>query len=337
MIYLDNAATTKPIWHRSTELFFNSNMPYAIQEKEYLQHSEQIIKNFLGVKSGKVLYFRCATEAIEWLASKMKYVGCSKYEHDSVYNVANVKSIQYLRSNKSLYCVQLVNQITGDVQRSIAWDELDKWWFNGSDLTAAIGHIEMPKNIESTFDAVWFSGHKFHTEKNIGVMWISDKLSETLGASDDPTNQYGLVHGTVDVDGAIMIAKALEWLTTNQYWFFNHFNELYKTLTDTLTEYNIDAEYICNNLITKSKAINAVRLYGIDADSLATYLASKNIYIGVGHSACSDTSDYRVLNAFGYTDKTAKEVIRISFSFENTELDIHKLVEEIKNYKEKYV
>ena len=334
MIYLDNAATTKPIWHRSTELFFNSNMPYAIQEKEYLQHSEQIIKNFLGVKSGKVLYFRCATEAIEWLASQMGYVNCSQYEHDSVYNV---KSQHYITSDKSLSCMQLVSQITGDVQHSIIWDNLDRWWFNGSDFTAAIGHIKMPNNIESTFDAVWFSGHKFHTEKNIGVMWISDKLSETLGASDDSTNQYGLVHGTVDVDGAIMIAKALEWLTINQHWFFNHFNELYKTLTNTLTEYNIDAEYICNNLITKSKAINAVRIYDVDADSLATYLASKDIYIGVGHSACSDASDYRVLNAFGYADKTAKEVIRVSFSFENTVLDVKKLVEEIKNYKEKYV
>ena len=333
MIYLDNAATTKPIWHRSTELFFNSNMPYAIQEKKYLQHSEQIIKNFLGVKSGKILYFRCATEAIEWLASKMQYVECSQYEHDSVYNV---RHSQRIINDQFLYCMQLVNQITGDIQYSAIWDALNRWWFNGSDLTAAIGHIEMPKNIESTFDAVWFSGHKFHTEKNIGVMWISDKLFQALGDSDDPTNQYGLVRGTIDIDGVVMVAKALEWLTTNQYLFFNQFDELYKALSDALIKYNIEYDYICNNLITKSRAINAVRLYGIDADSLATYLSSKDIYIGVGHSACSDAKDYRVLNAFGCIGGAEEEVIRVSFSFENTVLDVKKLVEEIKNYKEKY-
>mgnify|MGYP003308038009 CR=1 FL=1 len=46
-------------------------------------------------------------------------------------------------------------------------------------------------------------------------MWISDKLCEYLGATKDYRNQHNLVHGTVDVAGALMLADAMEWVDGN--------------------------------------------------------------------------------------------------------------------------
>lgn len=335
MIYLDNASTTRPIFKRSSVPFFNLNMPYANLEKDSFTKAQETIKDFLNVKSGLILCFKNATEAISWLASKMRYVYGSAYEHESVWNTfTNYRIV----STMSLSCHQLVNQITGDVDNEILPTEYHtRFGFEGSDFTAAIGHVEIPQNIENLYDAVWFSGHKFYTEKNIGIMWISDRLANNLNASKDIRNQYGLVHGTVDVAGCVMIARALDWIKRNQSAHLQQYNELSTELSHALSEYNIDHEYICKNQTTRSKAINALRLYGINADVLSEYLSNNHIYIGVGHSACAEINNYRVLNAFGCSNETAKEVIRISFSFENTKLDVHTLAEYIKNFKEKYL
>lgn len=335
MIYLDNASTTRPIFKRSSVPFFNLNMPYANLEKDSFMKAQETIKDFLNVKSGLILCFKNATEAISWLASKMKYVYGNAYEHESVWNTfTNYRIV----STMSLSCHQLVNQITGDVDNEILPTEHHtRFGFEGSDFTAAIGHVEIPQNIENLYDAVWFSGHKFYTEKNIGIMWISDRLANELQASQDIRNQYGLIHGTVDVAGCIMVAKTLDWIKRNQNMHLQTYNRLYKELSNALSECNIEYKYICRDVKTKSKAINAIRLFGFNADSLMEYLANNHIYIGVGHSACAELDDYRVLHAFGCSSDAAKETIRVSFSFENTELDVHTLAEYIKNFKEKYL
>lgn len=347
MIFLDNAATTKPKFFRSTHEYFwmNSNTPYTRTEEQLvLKYEKEKIKSCLGVKSGYVLFFRCATEAIEWLTNKfcVDEVWCSPYEHDSVYNVSEVlnNKSKYNIQEYNLYCHQLVNQITGDI-----WDikqaketfVTKSNQFFGVDLTAAIGHTFLPANLEKYCDALWFSSHKFYGEKNMGAMWISDRLGEYLGASKDPKNQYNLVHGTVDVAGVRMIADALNWciwctkdkqLLNPKRWY-----ELYSFLNDELVKQNIDSALVYSNIFDKSYAINAIYLRGINADALQTYLASKDIYIGVAHSACAGTGDYRVLEAMGFNKKIASQTIRVSFGVDSSYDDIKGLVNEIDNFR----
>ena len=83
--------------------------------------------------------------------------------------------------------------------------------------------------------------------------------------------------------------------------------------------------------------INAIMFDDINADSLQQYLASKQIYIGIGGSACSSLHDFRVLNACGLTNDEASRVVRVSFGDGTTERDIDEFVNAVVEYKEKFV
>lgn len=357
MVYLDNAATTEPEFFGKDyrEYWGNANTNYAFgrEAKEALDSVREDIKRYLGVKTGKVLFCRSATEASNRLTDLLPYCVCSPYEHDSVYN----KCHHY--HNKSIdewidlpyghytfsYFHQYVNQMTGttfNLER-IA-EKLKKVntknLFFCSDFTAAIGHALIPYNFDNYLDAVWFSGHKFHCEKGIGALWVSDRLAEYLNLSESSTNEYGMFHGTVNVPGAIALANAL-----NRYGYnfrssgelSNKYHNLYNYLKQKLVEKDISFYYRNNFGILDfwdfSLAINALVLPQIkNADALIEYLSSKMIYVGAGHSACSENEDYRVLEAFGLTREEAKSTIRVSFSDYNSLYDIDKLVNAIKEF-----
>lgn len=337
MIYLDNAATTHPEFFRADyekEVnFFNSNMNYATVAQTNLLQAESMIKKCLNVSddNGCILWFRCATDAFEWLVRKTKLkFYCHKYEHDSVYDLCTPISND-LDINKNIcpLSVQYVNQMTGVINDL---NRFQNWRFLFSDFTATVGHTAIPSNLEMLCDAVWFSGHKFHTEKGMGALWISNKLFKTLNGVDNIKNQYGLIHGTVDVAGAMMLANAMQDAVTNL--FIN--TELWGILSDILVHdlraNNIDCHYIADNY-NRTNAINALYLDGISSDALQIYLATQDIYVGVGHSACADNADYRVLEAYGLTPDAASHVIRISFNKENTIHEIKALVAKIIEFK----
>lgn len=331
MIYLDNAATTEPKFHRNDEYWFNSNTPYDKTESEALAYTEAKIKGLLHVTGGHVLYFRCATEAIDWLVNNIgsRFIVCPKVSHDSVYrHVSTNLDTKYV----TVYINQFINPITGD---DIRYNKDDYHSiFYGCDYTASIGHAILPEN--PNYDFIFFSGHKFYTEKGIGAMWISDRLCEYLGATQDYRNQYGLVHGTVDVDGVLMLADAMEWVDSNGNYEDSYYNSLLTVLYNLLFEAGIEAHNVCLNEKTRSHAINAIYLPNINADALQTYLASKDIYIGVAHSACADSDDYRVLQAMGYSKDIARQTIRVSFSVDTTVDDIKGFVNAVKNFKEMF-
>jgi len=331
MIYLDNAATTQPKFFRQerSDDWFNSNTPYAHREQSSLEMARERIKKCLNVKGGYVLFFRCATEAIEWLfnaSNEWENISYSHFSHDSIIS-ANRKLNGV--GEGTLYVDQFINPITGDTILECVKYNAVKNVFIGCDYTASIGHAVLPKNPK--YDFIFFSGHKFYTEKGIGAMWISDRLGKYLGANKDPKNQYNLVHGTVDVQGARMLANAMEFV--QHYLYFDH---MLKELCTQFNINNIEFDIVALNKTSKSSAINAIYLPNINADALQTYLASKDIYIGVAHSACAGTEDYRVLEAMGFSKEIASQTIRVSFSVDTTVDEVRQFAEEIKNFKEMF-
>ena len=114
-----------------------------------------------------------------------------------------------------------------------------------------------------------------------------------------------------------------------------HFDDLSRFLQkqlykNSLTSYVVDSQH------KKTNAINSILLFDINADSLQAYLASKKIYVSVGHSACADNNDYRVLAACNIPSEYAPHAIRVSFSNATTKRDIKKLVKYIRKYKSLY-
>lgn len=324
MVYLDNAATTRQKFFAKDfsdeTTFLNSNAEYAYKTRQILAQQREIIKECLGLKGGGVIFTRCATESAE-LFSRLWSTGivCSPKEHDSVYR------LQRPHCDSEIWIQQTVNQLTGEIfniptDRPVALD-----------MTAGIGKIKV--NIPSNCKALWFSGHKFHAP-HIGVLWLCDELMRKRNTTLSEKNQFNLVHGTIDVASIVALGQALRNACTSRKLIRNKatWHELVECLISELKSNGIRYKIIANPRNARTLAINAIQLKGINADSLQQYLASKQIYVGLGHSSCSGNSDNRVLNAYGLSDKEASEVIRVSFDENSDENDITKLAEGISNF-----
>lgn len=348
MVYLDNAATTVCKFPASAydDIWGNANTPYkfGLNARQAADECRERVKKCLGVKGGKVVFCSNASEAVRVLCNRMLangfYTFCGPYEHDSVYYNVDVHGYTTEELYDSKYdkndaiFQQWVNPVTGmafdipSIRQALGND-----CFLCMDATAGIGKIELEQEITDSIDAIWFSGHKFHSPKTGGILWISDRLSKTLHLSDDSRNEYGLKHGTLDVPNFIATTYALDEAVTQEIDNVAHYAELNNYLSNRAGN-----KIVISNPYTQGQ-IDATVLIdtGCNADALVQYLSSKGIYVGLAHSACSADADYRVTRGLGISDKYAEQCIRVSFSEDSTFEDIDALVNGIKEFKEKFV
>lgn len=350
-VYLDWASTA-PVKYFAKDYYIpgnpNSNHTIGLQANQSLNEARQRIMDCLGVKSGKVLFCRCASEAVEWLHKVIdkgrifSQMSCSKYEHDSVYDLGiaknNWKDVAKRYTTPLIYLYQYINQLTGTVFpiETIGKQVQSTGTFFGSDFTAVIGHYPLPDNLESFCSAVWFSGHKFSCEPGIGAIWLSDRLFQYLGGDEDSRNEYGLLHGTPNVSAAVAMSYAMKHAIEEAWVMEAKTQNLVFHLQRMLDKNNIECHVVCDDQ-PKTYAINALYLPKFNADALTQYLSTKSIYISPGHSACADNDDYRVLEAFGLTKEEASQTVRISFGESTTREDIDALVKGIVEFKEMFV
>ena len=357
MVYADYAATYPYVKYPSSAYgtFFNPNANYACKEKRLLFEAKNRVKKAIGAKGGKVVFGGTSSQLIENLMDVNHdcQVWCSPWEHDSFfrYTDANniVSDLDELKSwlkialpsvvddfyvSRPVVMWQAVQNITGEI---FPVEEIGKLChehdaFYICDMTAMIGHVPIPANIDQWCDCAVWSGHKLGTELGIGAMWISDRLDEWL-------NGFKL-HGTPNLAGALAMTQAVENacdkenLTKQEHEWF----DLRLYLEQLFLEQDIEFEYVGELIVPKlTNAIHAIRLPGFNADALQQYLASKQIYVSIGGSACAEKHDYRVLNAYGLSNDEASEVIRVSFGEDSSVEDIETLVDGIKEFKEKFV
>lgn len=345
MVFLDNASTSPTVRFSvdTSKQWCNPNSAYAYEERKVLMDCEERIKAAIGANNGHVLYFRCATDALEWLHSEgNKYTMAwahSTYEHDAA--VFGIESKPDELVGADFYCHQLVNQLTGEIhdiksvhEKLLQYDDVP---FLICDSTAAIHHISLKAfKVCQYADAVVTSGHKYGCP-GIAFMWVDDRLFNWLGGGNDVRNQWDLKHGSISVGRVLALADAVEWACDSKR--LNDMNNWYMLLFDYLCcglkRENIDFSVIAD-MQPSTCSINAIRLNGLNADALQQYCASKGVYIGVGGSACNAAGDFRVLNAYKLTDTEASEVIRVSFGEYTTIEDIDALVDAIAEYKQKY-
>lgn len=344
-VFLDWASTSPIVRFPidTSKQWRNPNAAYAYEERKVLRDCEERIKSAIGAKGGHVLYFRCATDALEWLHSEgnkcMMAWAHSPYEHDAA--VYGSMAMPDQLDAVDFYCHQLINQLTGQIhdikavfKRMLQYDHDP---FLICDCTATISHVSLKEaNVCQYADAVVTSGHKYGCP-DIAFMWVDDRLFNWLGGGNDVRNQYSLKHGSISVGHVLALTDAVEWACDSKR--LNDMNNWYMRLFDYLCcglkRENIDFSVIAD-MCPSTCAINAIRLNGLNADSLQQYCASNGIYISVGGSACNAAGDFRVLNVYKLTDTEASEVIRVSFSDETTKDDVDALISVIVEYKQKY-
>lgn len=337
MVFLDYASTC-PIVKFSSQQYdgfhCNPNAAYAYEERKTLMDCEERIKAAIGVKSGHVLYFRCATEAIDWLVWDIGGRAHSPYEHDACTLGVEIAPDKVVAGD--FYIHQWVNHITGEIfDLKTIRSQLPKTCKLIVDATAGFGKAKLPSGLDDIADALFMSGHKIGCPE-LSFMWLSDNICKWLGAAKDIRNQWGLHHGSLSVASVMALTDAVEWACENGDRVDGHSVRLYVRMNDMLDKARIEHHDVLEHQMFTC-SINAVRLNGINADALQQFLASRGIYVGVGGSACSAAHDYRVLRAYGLTDDEASEVIRVSFGEETTASDIEALVEGIKEYKGMFI
>ena len=340
MVFLDYASTC-PIVKFSSQQYdgfhCNPNAAYAYEERKVLMDCEERIKSAIGVKGGHVLYFRCATEAIDWLLHETDNWndtwGHSPYEHDAC--LFGVRRLSDKLTSLDFYIHQWVNHITGEIfDLKTIRSQMSKTCKLIVDATAGFGKAKLPSGLDNIADALFMSGHKIGCPE-LSFMWLSDNLCEWLGAAKDIRNQWGLHHGSLSVASVLALTDAVEWACENSERVDGHSVGLYVQMNNLLDEACIEHHDVIERQVFAA-SINAIRLNGINADALQQFLATRGIYVGVGGSACSAAHDYRVLRAYGLTDGEASEVIRVSFGDETTASDIEALVEGIKEYRRQF-
>lgn len=347
-VYLDWASTSPIVRFPidTSKQWRNPNAVYAYEERKVLRDCEERIKAAIGAKDGHVLYFRCATDALEWLSvvTVAKNPGIwfshSPYEHDAAVYGSEAMPDQLYDIN--FYCYQLVNQLTGEIhdiksvhEQLLQYDDVP---FLICDCTAAIHHVSLKAvKVCQYADCICMSGHKLGCP-DIAFMWVDDRLFNWLGGGNDVRNQYSLKHGSISVGHVLALTDAVEWacdskrLNDMNNWYMRLFDYLCCGLKKTDIDFSVIAD-----MCPSTCAINTIRLNGLNADAVQQYAASKGVYIGVGGSACNAAGDFRVLNSYGLSNDEAAEVIRVSFGDETTRDDIDALVSVIKEYKERFV
>lgn len=340
MVFLDYASTCPVVKFSSQQyggLLCNPNAAYAYEERKMLMNCEERIKAAIGVKGGRVLYFRCATAAIDWLAERTYELQCtrefahSQYEHDA--SVIGMELEPNETDDIDFYVHQWVNHITGEIfDLKTIRSQLPKTCKLIVDATAGFGKAKLPSGFDDIADALFMSGHKIGCPE-LSFIWLSDDLCEWLGAAKDIRNQWGLHHGSLSVASVMALTDAVEWACENGDRVDGHSTGLYMQMNNLLDEAGIEHHDVLERQMFTC-SINAIRLNGINVDALQQFLASRGIYVGIGASTCAGAHDYRVLtNGYGLSDQEASEVIRVSFGEETTESDIDALVEGIKEYR----
>lgn len=356
MTFLDYASTNPWPKYRCSDYYrplFNVNANYAFAEKRMLDECEERVKKAIGAKGGKVIFGGTSSQLIENLFTHIydeinEYLTiCSIYEHDSVWRFAdqwgNIDSLEhairtYHGDKQLIVSLMGVNNLTGEI---FPVEEIGKLChehnaFYICDMTAMIGKVSIPTNIDQWCDCVVWSGHKLGTKLGIGAMWVSDHLDKWL-------NGFKL-HGTPNLAGALAMTQAVED-ACDKYLLYDkmcNWLDLMTKLNDELIQNGIKFSLIPDSSdydeIPFTYAINAIRLPGFNARALQSYLASKEIYIGLGQSSCADEADRRVLcQGYGLSEKEADEVIRISFGMDSSVEDVKTLINGIVAFRKEYL
>lgn len=371
MIYLDNCATTKP-YKEVLETFVEVNNNYygnpaSINKfgkttNKLLDAARKQVADILKVEKETIYFTSCATEsnniAIIGSVEHKKDFGnriiVSKIEHPSVLETyrelerrgfildyLNVDSnglidLNHLKSlltkETILLSVMHVNNVYGGVQPIKEIVELLKEYpkvhFH---VDGVQGVLKKEINL-SDIDSYSISAHKFHGIKGVGVLYLKSRRTVhniTFGGGQE----NGLRSGTVNVAGAVSLAKALRLSYERTPDVLKKHREFKKLIINELDSINhvvinspLDDNYV--------DSIINISLPKIKGEAIVNSLNERGIMVSTT-SACSSKTFHlnEALYARGLSKENIEGSIRVSFSY-NTKLEEIKTF--VKMFKEEY-
>ena len=196
-------------------------------------------------------------------------------------------------------------------------------------LSPAIFHTDavqgfLKEDLSYSFaDMASFSGHKNHAPKGIGALYVKKgiKLFPVISGGGQ---EKGLVSGTENLPGAEAWAEAVNIQFAERSLHKTHVANL-KALTKDLLS---DTGYIEVSPEKSSPYVLNIVYPEYLSENLLHYLSERDICVSTG-SACSSKKASHVFIAIGMPEYS-KSALRISYSFDNTEDDIRRFCEVLK-------
>lgn len=361
MIYLDNAATTKPFNSAlekakkfNNEEFFNPSALYkgGLSNAKEIKTAKENLLRSIGATSDKfeVIFTSCGTEsdnqAVFGTIKRGVFV-TDLGEHSAIY-----KSFLELKNRGiAVYFVGLnkdgsVNQEElYNLVKSTQIDFVSIMHVNNE--TGAINDVntiaknlkninpklifhsdgvqafgKIPFRISSYIDLYSISAHKINALKGVGAL-VKRKNLSVKPIIFGGGQENGLRSGTENLFG----------IKVFEYAFLEHFENIKVNYDKTLILKNYIIDNIDKELFTiissdnSSPYILTVSARGIRGEVLMHSLETEGVIVGNG-SACSSKNRFsRVIEACGYKEDVLDGVVRISFSTESTLDEIKKAVE----------
>ena len=332
-IYLDHAATT-PIIPAAREAMADAMVRWANPSSPHsegrsaraaLENARTRVAAALNW-DGEVIFTSGASEAIA-IALRGHDAIASAVEHDAVLAVAGATRLPvgpdgYVDRNAikgpARYAVQSVNNETGVIQPMAEIADIVR--ANGgilfADCSQSAGKLPLPDA-----DVMCVSAHKLGGPPGMGALLVRNLglLTPTGG------QEQGYRRGTENLPAAIGFATALD---AGFAWM-----EKAVRLRDML-----DAEITASGGIVVAEAssrlatIGSYRMPGVAASSQLINFDMAGIAVSAG-SACSSGTlkTSHVLGAMGWDERSASEVVRVSFGADTSESDVARFLDVWRN------
>ena len=345
MIYLDNASTT-PI----TKTVLDAMMPYLTEQygnpsslyslgrtaHKAVETARELIAKAINAETRQIFFTSGATESNNWVCRMFDKVICSPYEHHSILNQPN-RTI--MRTNIPLandiyrYSPQLisnmwVNNEIGQIYdiKSITKIAHEMGVPVHTDGTQAFGHI--PIDIKETdVDFLSLSGHKFHSSKGVGILYIKepDKFKPLLYGGKQESSYRA---GTENVASIVGMGRASEL-----YNYSPDRDKRCKEIQNKLVEafsFWQDVYFNTDVAHSISSTLN-VAFKNVESESLMLLLDMDEICVSSG-SACNSGSlaPSHVLKAIGTPEEYIHNSIRLSWDDTLTDKELDYVIECIK-------
>ena len=369
MIYLDNCATTKPYDEvLKTFVEVNNNYygnPASINKygktvNKLLNAARTQVADILGVESDTIYFTSCATESnniallgsVEHKKDFGNRIIVSRIEHPSVLETfrelehrgfildyVNVDEngfidLEHLKSlltkETILVSVMHVNNIFGAIQPIGKIVELLK------DYPKIHFHVDgvqgvLKEKIDLTMiDSYSISAHKFHGLKGVGVLYLKSRRT-THNITFGGGQENGLRSGTVNVSGAVSLAKALRLTQEKVNDVKEKHYEYKKLIVDELSaiEHVIINSPLQNDFVD---SIINISLPKIKGEAIINALNERGIMVSTT-SACSSRTFHlnEALYARGLSRENIEGSIRVSFSYETKLEEVKKFIEVFKD------
>jgi len=364
-VYLDNAATTKPLPEVICEVnnivenvYGNPSSLHSIglDAERIVRNARSVIARTLGVEEGEVYFTSGATESDNTAifgavyANKRRgdHIITTKIEHPAVLNcftkleqegfrvtyldvdsngLINMEELKNSITDKTIFVsVMAVNNELGSIEPIYEIAKLKKKYNFILHTDAVQAYTKIPYNIYNGADLISISGHKIHALKGVGALIIKK------GVKIQPIilgggQEGGIRSGTENVVGIASLAKAAELNNDSE-----KIKELREMLKNGILEIN-SAKINCYNEGNSAPHILSVTFSGERGEVLMHTLGQKDIFVSTG-SACHSNrfGESHVLSAIGLSKNEIGATIRFSIGTLNTKEDIVYCIDVLKEY-----